>query len=152
MYWTSLIVLANILFLGALLALISHFCDWKQVRLPAATKANTREAGADVKESGLFSGARHLEDGGLMSQSLSPGKTGHSLLQVLSPPLSRGRGVYKEGGEQNKEIKAGGWKGLYVQTSAVRLVDEASEGPEGVILAPISQMPEGRRVYFEVSS
>ena len=27
-------------------------------------KANTQEAGADVKESGLFSGAGHLKDGG----------------------------------------------------------------------------------------
>ena len=35
-------------------------------------KVNFPEAGADVKESGLFSGAGHLEDGGLMSPSLSP--------------------------------------------------------------------------------
>ena len=47
-----------------------------QVQLPAATKANTSEAGADVKESGLFLGAGHLEDGGLMSQSPSPEKMG----------------------------------------------------------------------------
>ena len=45
-------------------------------------KANTQDAGADVKESGLFSGAGHLEDGGLMSQS-------------PSPPLSGNRGFYK---------------------------------------------------------
>ena len=36
-----------------------------QVQLPVATKANTQEAGADVKESGLFADASHLEDGGL---------------------------------------------------------------------------------------
>ena len=37
-----------------------------QARLPAAMKDNTREAGADVKESGLFADAGHLEDGRLM--------------------------------------------------------------------------------------
>ena len=44
-----------------------------QAQLPAAMKANAQEAGADVKESGLFSGNRHMEDGGLLSQSPSPG-------------------------------------------------------------------------------
>ena len=39
-----------------------------QVQLPVAMKANTQEAGADVKESGIFSDAGHLEDGGLTSQ------------------------------------------------------------------------------------
>ena len=34
----------------------------------AAAKANTQEAGAGVKEGGLFVDAAHLEDGGLMSQ------------------------------------------------------------------------------------
>ena len=53
-----------------------------QVQLPAATKANTSEAGADVKESGLFLGAGHLEDGGLMSQSPSPEKMGDLHLKV----------------------------------------------------------------------
>ena len=43
-----------------------------QVWLPAATKANSQGAGADVKASGLFSGASHLEDGGPVSQSPSP--------------------------------------------------------------------------------
>ena len=37
-----------------------------QVQLLAAMKDNTREAGADVKESGLFADAGHLEDGRLM--------------------------------------------------------------------------------------
>ena len=49
-----------------------------------ATKANTRGVGADVKESGLFSDAGHLEDGGLTFQS-------------SSPPFSAVRGFYKEG-------------------------------------------------------
>ena len=70
-------------------------CNQKQVHLPVATKANTQETGADVKQSGLFSVASHLEDLGLMSHS-------------PSPPLSGGKGFYKEEGEQNKEIKAGG--------------------------------------------
>ena len=67
-----------------------------QVQLPAATKANTQEAGADVKESGLFSGASHLGDGGLTSRS-------------PAPHLCGGRGFYKQGeGKQNREIKGGG--------------------------------------------
>ena len=41
-------------------------------------KADTRDAGAEVKESGLFSGAGHLEYGGLMSQSSSPKNMGES--------------------------------------------------------------------------
>ena len=45
-------------------------------------KANTREAGADVKESGLFADAGHLEDGGLTSQSPSPGKMEDSRLRA----------------------------------------------------------------------
>ena len=53
--------------------------------LPAPTKANTGEAGADVKESGFFQVLARLEDGDLMSQS-------------PSPHLSGGRGFYKEGG------------------------------------------------------
>ena len=83
-----------------------------QVWLPAATKANTQVAGADIKQSGLFrcwpSGRWRMyvskpiswEDGGLMSQS-------------LSPPLSGGTGLKRGRGEQNKEIKGGGRKVLY---------------------------------------
>ena len=41
-------------------------------QLPAARKADTREAGADVKESGLFADAGHLEGGELTSQIPSP--------------------------------------------------------------------------------
>ena len=39
----------------------------RSVCLPASCKANTREAGADIKKSGLFSGAHNLKDGGLTS-------------------------------------------------------------------------------------
>ena len=73
------------------------------------TKANTWEAGADVKESGILSDAGHLEDEELMSQS-------------PSPPLSGGRGFYKEGEgnrTRKREVKEGGWKVLYVQMSTV---------------------------------
>ena len=42
----------------------------------ASMKADTQEAGADVKESGLFADAGHLEDGGLRSQSPSPSLSG----------------------------------------------------------------------------
>ena len=95
-------------------------CNRTQVRLPAATKANTEQAGADVKDSGLFSGASHLEDGGLMTPS-------------PSPPLSGGRGVYKEGEGNRAEINGGGWKVPSVQTSTVHF-GKASGGLVHVIL------------------
>ena len=67
--------------------------------MSAAMKARTPEAGADVKEDGLFSGASNLEDG-LMSQSPSPRKMGDSCLKAhlyLSVEtevfLRRGRGT-----------------------------------------------------------
>ena len=60
-----------------------------RVRLPIALKANIREAGADVKESGLFAGVGHLDDERLMSQS-------------LSPPFIGGRGFFYEEGEGNR--------------------------------------------------
>ena len=65
-----------------------------QVQLPAATKANTPEAGADVKENGLFEDSCHLEVGGLLSQS-------------PCPLLSGGSGFYKEGGGNRSK---GQWK------------------------------------------
>ena len=78
-------------------------CNWMEVWLPATTKANTWETGADIKECGLFADFGCLEDGGLMSQS-------------PSPHLSAGRGFYKEGErnrtkrsraeEQNKKIQS----------------------------------------------
>ena len=68
-------------------------------------KADTREAGAHVKERGLFADAGHLEDEG-----------------------SRGRG------EQHKEIKRGSCKFLSVQMSTV-YADNTSDGPVCVILA-----------------
>ena len=55
-----------------------------RVQPPVTSKANTGKAGTDVKESDLFSGTGHLEDGGLRSQS-------------PSSHLSGGRGFHKEG-------------------------------------------------------
>ena len=53
------------------------------------------------------------EDGGLLSQNPS-----FFFFSILTS--SAGRGLYKEGEEkQNKEIKGGGWKVLYVQMSTV---------------------------------
>ena len=101
-----------------------------QVRLPAATKANTREAGADVKESGLFSGAGCLEDRGLMTQS-------------LSPPLSGGGGFYKEGEGNRTKRSQEGVKVPYVQTSTVHS-DKASDGLVCTGLAPHHPAPWSR--------
>ena len=68
--------------------------NWKQVRLPAARKANTQEAGADVKESGLFT-CQPSGRQGLMSQS-------------PYPHLSGGRGFHKEGyGNRTKRSREG---------------------------------------------
>ena len=53
-----------------------------QVPLPTAAKASTPEAGADVKESSLFSGAWNTGDSGLRAHL----------------PLSVETGIYKEGG------------------------------------------------------
>ena len=55
-----------------ILNILSPFVTETQVQQPAAIKTNTREAGADMKESGLFSCAGHLEDGDLKPQSPSP--------------------------------------------------------------------------------
>ena len=63
--------------------------------LPATSKANTLETGADVNNSSLFAGASNLGDEGLMSQS-------------PSQHLSADRGFYKaREGKPNKEIKGG---------------------------------------------
>ena len=96
------------------------FCNRKQAWLPAAaaTNANTRETGADVKESGLFSGAGHLEGGGLVSQSPSPGKMGDSRLKAHHH-LSVQAEVFIRRERGTEEIKGGGCKVLYVQTSPV---------------------------------
>ena len=63
--------------------------------LPAAVKAGTGEAGADVKESGLFSDASNPEEGELSLQACHLGRRG-LMSQSPSPPLSAGRGFYKE--------------------------------------------------------
>ena len=57
-------------------------CDRTQVWLPAAAKADTREAGAEGKERSLFSGAGHLEEGVLTSQSPSPWEDGELNLKA----------------------------------------------------------------------
>ena len=76
-----------------------------EVQLPAAMKANMLEAGADVKASDLSADAGHLEDGGLMSQSPSPGRWGSNFTKPISP-LIGGRGVFLflfyKGGEWNR--------------------------------------------------
>ena len=59
-------------------------CDRTQVWLPAAAKADTREAGAEGKERSLFSGAGHLEEGVLTSQSPSPWEDGGLMSQIPS--------------------------------------------------------------------
>ena len=78
-----------------------------------------QEADADVKESGIFSGAGHLQDGGLMSQS-------------PSLPLSGGRGFYKRGTEQRDQGR-GLKSSPHAQVSTVHS-DKASDGPVCSIL------------------
>ena len=75
--------------------------NWKQVQLPAATKASIREASADVKERGLFSGASYLEDGDSCLKAHVQGRS-------PSPHLSEGRGFYKKGEENRaKRLREG---------------------------------------------
>ena len=74
---------------------VVHIVTETQDRRPAATKANTRGAGAAVKASGLFVDAGHLDNGGPMSQSPSLHLSGH-------------RDFYKEGKGNRTEIKGGG--------------------------------------------
>ena len=99
-------------------------------------KDNTWEAGADVNESGLFSGAGHLEDGGLVSQSPSPRKMdshleAHVYLSVEAEVfIMRQKGT--ELGNQGGDWKVP-YKVLYVQMSTVHS-DKASDGPVCIIL------------------
>ena len=83
-------------------------------------KANTKETGAHVKERYLFSGAGHLEDGGLSSQS-------------PAPPLHGGRGFIRRERGQNKEIRGGVCKVPYLPMSTV-LSNKAGEGSRCIIL------------------
>ena len=55
---------------------------------PAAKKANIQEAGADVKESALFSGASNMEDEVLLSQSPSPWEDGGAMETLISKPIT----------------------------------------------------------------
>ena len=59
-----------------------HICNKKKVQLPATMKANTWEAGADVKESGLF-------------RCQPPGRRGAHVPKPTS--VSQCRGFYREG-------------------------------------------------------
>ena len=74
-----------------------------QVRLPDAWKANTQEAGADVKESGLCSGASNLENGASHLKAHLLGNGG-----LTSESLSGGRGVFEKGeGKRTKRSREG---------------------------------------------
>ena len=64
-------------------------------------KANTQEAGADVKESGLCSGASNLENGASHLKAHLLGNGG-----LTSESLSGGRGFYKEA-EGNRINRSG---------------------------------------------
>lgn len=82
-----------------------------QVQLCATTKTNIQKAGADVKDSGLFAIAGHLEDEGLMSQSPSPTrwlnlchKAHHHFSKEAEAFVRRGRGT--EQGNQSRELQS----------------------------------------------
>ena len=66
-------------------------------------KDNIQEAGADVKESGLFSGAGYLDDRGFMSQNLSPVKMGNSCLKAhLHVPVEAKVFIMRERGTEQR--------------------------------------------------
>ena len=79
-------------------------CNESQAGLPDTTKANTQEAGADEKESGLFADAGHLEDG-VSHLKAHPLEDGGPVSQSPSLPLSEGRCFYKE--EENRTKRSG---------------------------------------------
>ena len=73
-------------------------------------KANNLETGANVKKSGLFSGAGHMEDGRVVSQSLSPGKTGAHDTKLISTSQWKQRFLQGGRGEKNKKYQGNGVK------------------------------------------
>lgn len=125
--------------------------------------------GADLKDSGLFP----VPAMGDPCQKPISREVGGLASQSPSPPLPPGRGVYREGGGRNTEIKGGAAKFSTcrrAQRIAIRRVTVVcvilAESPRlhvisaHVILVPrlkVSKcpgagMPEGRSLYFEVSS
>ena len=62
-----------------------------QVQLSATAKANSGKAGADIKESGLFAGASHLEDRKVTSHSPPSGKWGTHVTKPTSTAQCRQR-------------------------------------------------------------
>ena len=92
-----------------------------QVGMPAATKPNTQEAGANLKC--FYSDTGNLEEGGIMLQSPSwedgeciskPISWGNVGLrsQSPSPHLRGGRGFYKNG-ERNRTKRSREWTGKF---------------------------------------
>ena len=81
-------------------------------------KANTREAGADVQQSGLF----RCRPSGRWGTFPSPGENGVSCLKDHLPISVEAEVFIRWGGEQNKELK----RGACMQSSLC--ADEARDG------------------------
>ena len=88
--------------------------------MPATTKVNTREAGADVKESGYLQVLATWKMGGLTSQS-------------PSSHLNGGRDFYKEGERNRTERSSEGIETFPTCRGAVHS-NKASDIPVCVIL------------------
>ena len=74
-------------------------------------KADTREAGADVQQSGLF----RCRPSGRWGTFPSPGENGVSCLKDHLPISVEAEVFIRWGGEQNKELKRGACKVLFVR-------------------------------------
>ena len=88
----------------------TYLCNQTQVQPPEASKANTWEAGADVKERGLFRCQPPGRWGPHVSKPVFLGIWG-TLVSTSISHLSAGRSFYKEGeGKKSKDIKGRGLK------------------------------------------
>ena len=109
-------------------------CNWIQVQLSAATKANTPETGADVKVSGLFADAGHMRDGGLTSQSPSPGKMEPSCQKAhLHLSVEAENFIRRQRGTEQTDQGKGLRSSLYRLTSTIHS-EKAVDGLLCVIL------------------
>ena len=123
-----------------------------------AAKANTRDAGADERK-GVYSGAGHLEGGGLVSQSPSFGTMGDSHLKAHLPLSVEAEVFIRTEGNRTKRSREGVAQfstGRRTQSIPMRQVMARCVSRLHVILAPwlkVSKspragMPEDPNLYL----
>ena len=79
-------------------------CNQMQAQLPASRKANTREACANVKGSGLFLDVSHLKGGASCLKAQLLGRWGTHVSHKAHLPLSVEAEVFiRREGEENRD-------------------------------------------------